>query len=242
MSNHLKMAQEVVTEYAKKFAREYDVPSDAVEVVLVTGTKRGAEMEVRTGPVVQIILAWPAVKDTMNSKLHAAFSLIVRRRLWTPLEMPKRTYSYKVRDDKKVLRRWLANKAGKTPETEVLNLLAPDRVHVTMKTVIRYEDTHTGEFIEQEVVSKRPLNGLYLTPEWVELSTQVFTKYPEELLDDNDELPSHPKAHGDYSARDRGVAIVCRAKQADGHRSGPGSDGQASESRGGTDEVSHRTA
>lgn len=207
----LEMAQQLVSEHAKKVAMRFDVPTDAFTIVLVPKLKQG-DMFIAQGPQVRIMLKWPDVLPNMNTFLRHAFERIRRHDMYTPLELGTRGWAHNVKNEKSgKVRRWVAKNTRGNQAMLVHDLISPERIRITQRLTTIYKDVLTGEEIELTSEMKFTHTGQHVDQSWVTLSQLVFERHPEELLDDDDdrygEASDNQRVQRDNSTSDC-VALV----------------------------------
>jgi hypothetical protein len=170
----LTAVEQVVNEYAKKFARRYRVSDDDYNVLLVSQF-RGI-MGLKRGPVVQIVLLWPDAQPSINTLLDSAFRTISRNRLIDTMSIEPVMHIKKRAEER---RKWVREKIGDEADI-ILDLLPKHRIMVEMETKVTYTDVITGE--EYSVIH-RPQKEYYRGQDvsaWLHLSRIVRDKHPEE--------------------------------------------------------------
>jgi DNA-directed RNA polymerase subunit F len=170
----LKAVEQVVNEYAKKYARRFRVADDEYKVLLVTEFK--GIMGLRRGPVVQIILLWPDAQPNINTLLESAFRTISRNRLVDTLAVESVMHIRRRADER---RKWVREQIHDEADI-ILDLIPKHRVKVTQKMVTEYEDVVTGEKI---TITHQPASEYFRGQDvsaWLQLSRIVRDKHPEE--------------------------------------------------------------
>lgn len=170
----LSAVEQVVNEYAKKYARRYRVDEDEFKVLLVTEFK--GIMGLRRGPVVQIVLLWPDAQPNINTLLESAFKTISRNRLVDTMAVESVMHIRRRAEER---RKWVREQIGDEADI-ILDLIPKHRVKVTQTTIVEYEDVVTGEKLTlTHKQSPEYFRGQDVSA-WLQLSRIVRANHPEE--------------------------------------------------------------
>lgn len=178
----LTAVEEVLNEYAKKFARKHRVGEDNYTIVLVTKFK--GVMGLKRGPVVQIILLWPDAQPNVNTLLDGAFRTISRNRLVDGLAIEPVIHIKRRAEER---RRLIREKIGNDEADIILDLIPKHRIQCTVTTTVEYHDVVTGEKLSVTHQAKPEQFRGQDVSNWLRLSRIVRDKHPEEATRYNDE-------------------------------------------------------
>lgn len=171
----LTMVEQVVNEYAKKYASRYRVDENSYNVVLVTKFK--GIMGLKRGPVVQIVLLWPDAQPNINTLLDSAFRTISRNRLVDNFAVESVIHIKRNSEDRK---RLIREKIGNDESDIILDLIPKHRIFTTVTTTVEYEDVLTGEKISvTHKARKEQFRGQDIG-NWIKLSRIVRDNHAEE--------------------------------------------------------------
>jgi hypothetical protein len=182
----LTAVEQVVNQYALKFAKRFRVDENKFSINLVTSFK--GVMGLKRGPVVQIILLWPDAQPNINTLLESAFKTITRNRLIDGLQIEPVLHIKRRAEDR---RRWLREKLGDEADI-ILDLIPKHRIVTTVTTSVEYKDVVTGETL---TVTHKERPEQYRGTDigsWLRLSRQVRDNHPAEATrysNDTTELP-----------------------------------------------------
>lgn len=171
----LTAVEEVLNEYAKKFAKKHRVGENNFTIVLVTKFK--GVMGLKRGPVVQIILLWPDAQPNVNTLLDSAFRTISRNKLVDGLALEPVFHIKRRAEDR---RRLLREKIGKDEADIILDLIPKHRIKCTVTTTVEYEDVVTGEKLSVTHTDKPEQFRGQDVSNWLRLSRIVRDNHPDE--------------------------------------------------------------
>jgi hypothetical protein len=187
----LTAVEQVVNQYAMKFANRYRIGEEKFTINLVTQFK--GVMGLKRGPVVQIILLWPDAQPNINTLLESAFKTISRNRLIDGMQIEPIMHIKRRAEER---RKWLREKIGDEADI-ILDLIPKHRIVTAVTTTVEYRDVVTGESLTVTHKAKPEQYRGTDIGSWLRLSRMVRDNHPAEATrytNDDAELPELDEA------------------------------------------------